>query len=66
MARYQNTQRICTYNNFWIKGRIGSCRFLRILTYTDDELFKVSLLKVNDSNDLEVLGVYDPQNIYLQ
>ena len=34
----------------WVKSRIRSCGFLRIFTYTNDELFQVWLgyLKVND------------------
>ena len=28
---------------FWVKGRRRSCRFLRIFTYTDQELFQVRL-----------------------
>ncbi len=38
------------YKDIWVKGRIRSCRFLRIFTYTDDGLFQVRLgyMSVNE------------------
>ena len=35
-------------NEIGVKGRIRSCGFLRIFTYTNDGLFKVRLGKGNE------------------